>query len=136
MNPEEIKTESISTNESLPSYLDVKKAIDKYYSEHGQALTPLSLRTGSMIHEKLKNVTFQFWAIPEVAPKEASERQEDPKDLVAVDTLGQVPDGYEQDLSGLVFKNFNDAQAGLTEIAKKLYDTREDESKISYNQAA
>lgn len=77
------------SHESMPDFRTVMAEINKYFKHRAE---PLSIRAGSMIHPKLKDLTFQFWAIPEIAPPENPGIQANPKDFVAVTFEGDIPD--------------------------------------------
>ena len=61
-------------HESVPDYMSVINAIDKHYKEVlgyealKKKIEPLFTLEGGVIHPKLNGATFQFWAIPEIAP--------------------------------------------------------------------
>lgn len=122
--------------EAMPNFKSVMDAVEKYFHERGQSPQALSTREGVIIHPKLKDLTFKFWAIPEIAPPEKPEVQTDPKDFVAVTFEGDIQDEKKQYFTGLVFRNFNEAQVELTKLAKILFEDETEENQNTYQQAA
>jgi hypothetical protein len=123
------------SHESMPDFKSVMDAVTEPAIKQGQSPEPLSTRVGSIIHPKLKDVTFKFWALPEIAPLEKPEVQANPKDFVAVTFEGDVADEKKQYFTGLVFRSFSEAQAELTKLATVLFENEGDKNETTYNQA-
>ncbi|HRH32623.1 MAG TPA: hypothetical protein PK720_00505 [bacterium] len=119
-----------------PRANDVYIAILGWFEHEKKSPSPLYIREGTTFDPKLENVTFEFWAVPEIGKPNKSEISADPEDYVVIHaspTLSgtTIPD-YSELTSG-VYRSFNEAKEDLGKLIANMMKRQEAEKDFENN---